>query len=165
MNRHRVRQISLFSCFVASSVLISTVAVLRFGSLASGVAYLRGQRIVVDGAIRNLGDVQAGDERIISFSLANVTGRSIRVLGSRLTCGCTESRGLPQRLSRTALETVELVFHPWEDQAGTNVEGRITLFLDDPLLNQLELSFNAFVTSGRSEQEPADALPTRPPSS
>ncbi len=145
------RLISAVFYLGTACLLLTAVARLQFGSIENSVAYLRGERIRVDEATRKLGQVRVGDTRVVRFSLTNLTGRAIKVLGSRVSCGCTEVRDVPESLSRSEAQSVELVFRPVGDQAGSNVEGMLTLFLDDPVVNQLSLTFNAYVTSDQSD--------------
>ena len=139
-------------CYLGiACLLLTAVALLQFGSIPNSLAYLRGERIRVDEATRKLGQVRVGDTRVVRYSLTNLTGRVIKVLGSRVSCGCTEVRNVPESLSRSKAQSVELIFRPVGDQAGADVEGTLTLFLDDPIVNQLSLTFNAPVTSDQSD--------------
>lgn len=132
-------------------LLLTSIAILKFGSVANSFSYLRGERIRVDEATRMLGQVHVGDTKVITYTLTNLTGRTVRVLGSSASCGCTEVREVPKSLLMSEAHLVELVFRPLDDQAGTKAEGTLTLFLDDPVVDQLSLRFSAFVTSDRSD--------------
>jgi len=68
-----------------------------------------------------------------------------RSVGSRMTCGCTEPRVIPQRLEVGSETAVEVLFHPLKEQVGESVEGMVTLFLDDSRMQRLDLMFTAEV--------------------
>ena len=60
----------------------------EFGSLANTLAYLNGERLLVDPGALSLGTGRRGEERVVHFAIRNRTGKEVEILGAKSTCGC-----------------------------------------------------------------------------
>lgn len=60
----------------------------EFGSLANTLAYLNGERLLVDPESLSFGTGRRGEERDLHFAIRNWTGKDVEVLGAKSTCGC-----------------------------------------------------------------------------
>lgn len=67
----------------------------RFGSLASALAYVRGDGLTPDVYARDFGTLSQSEPASVTFSLRNHTQRPITVLGAKPTCTCLVTSDLP----------------------------------------------------------------------
>lgn len=75
--------------------LLLIVAIMRFGSAASALAYLRGDSLIPDTYSKSFGSVGKGERPAVSFALRNYTKRPIKVLGTNSSCTCLVTSSLP----------------------------------------------------------------------
>jgi Protein of unknown function (DUF1573) len=88
---------------VAATVVLATlglgslalVGTYRFGSLASALAYLRGDRLIPDAYSKAFGVVDKGERPTVEFSIANSMERPVKILGANVSCTCLVTSGLP----------------------------------------------------------------------
>jgi hypothetical protein len=63
--------------------LFMALSVARFGSLALGLAYLKGVRLVMQPSTLDLGTCRAGEERHLSLRVVNLERQPVRLIGAR----------------------------------------------------------------------------------
>lgn len=82
--------------FVAAGIsLLLILGIWCFGSSASALAYLRGDRLIPDTYTKSFGTVERGEICLLTFSLKNWTKQPIKVLGARSSCSCLVTSDLP----------------------------------------------------------------------
>jgi len=125
--------------------LISGYGHFHFGSLRAAVAYLGGERLLVDQRVRSIGEVTRGYPSAFRYSLMNLTGRPVKILGARMSCSCTAVGSMPDTLPVAESRTIEFELTPSEQQPDGEITGTVRLFTDDPSHHELELAFVAQV--------------------
>ena len=93
---------------LATLVLLSWYC---FGSVTTGAAYLRGDRLIPDAYSKSFGIVDGGSTSTIVFKLRNFLNRPITVIGSRATCSCLLAEAVPLTVpaSRSSNFTIRVV--------------------------------------------------------
>jgi hypothetical protein len=89
--RRRVPTGWLLACLGGGGLLIAAVLAWgywQFGSLANTLAYLNGERLLVDPSTPSFGTAKRGEERDLHVTIRNLTGQQVKILGARSTCGC-----------------------------------------------------------------------------
>ena len=61
----------------------------RFGSMSAALAYLRGDRLLVDESSRTIDDVQSGSEIVVRYGFTNWAAHPVKLLGMSSSCSCT----------------------------------------------------------------------------
>jgi len=59
------------------------------------LAYLRGERLIIDPSVASLQVARMGEERSISFRVLNFTGRPVNLVGGTSNCVCVTIKDLP----------------------------------------------------------------------
>ncbi len=67
----------------------------RFGSAASALAYLRGDRLIPDTYTKTFGTVGKDEGPSVGFTLTNYTEQAIKVLGANASCTCLVASDMP----------------------------------------------------------------------
>jgi hypothetical protein len=75
--------------------LLLVVGTQRFGSAASALAYLRGDRLVPDAYRKSFGTVAKDERPSVEFLLRNWSKKPIKVLGVTRSCTCLATSDLP----------------------------------------------------------------------
>lgn len=119
----------------------------RFGTLAKGMAYARGERIFVDERIKSVPDVQVGREHRVAFALTNLADIPITVIGAKSSCGCTGIDGLPLKIS--GAETRQLVIKIKGSIPSNTREIGLRLYTDAPDAPEVEIGVIARMASAR----------------
>lgn len=70
-------------------------SVTAFGSPIAAFAWLQGNRLTVEPTVMDLGEVEAGPQRTVSFRVTNHGERPVTLVGGTSTCNCTATEGLP----------------------------------------------------------------------
>ena len=126
---------------LAGGVALAGYGVARFGCVPFALAYLRGERLVVDDASRQLGPVAVGEKRQIRYKLTNLSSTEVRVLGSNSPCACTVVNSMPDSFPAGSSRDVGIEFSPIPEQPRGDYVGVIRLFTDSDVNAQLELKF------------------------
>jgi len=71
------------------------VGIFWFGSIASALAYLRGDGLIPDAYTKSFGTATLNERPSVEFLLSNYTKQPIKVLGSNSTCTCLVTSNLP----------------------------------------------------------------------
>jgi hypothetical protein len=67
----------------------------ELGSLANVLAYVQGERLLVDPATCLFGTAPRGEERELHATIRNKTDRTIQILGARMNCTCMTTDEFP----------------------------------------------------------------------
>ncbi|HZV04527.1 MAG TPA: DUF1573 domain-containing protein [Gemmataceae bacterium] len=123
----------ILACFGGGCLLIAPVLVWghrEFGSIASTLAYLNGERLLVDPGTLSFGTIRRGEERDLRVTIRNRTGKDVKVVGARSTCGCMASvERFP--LSIADGDKQELTIHVEFIGKDSVFEKRIDYYTDD----------------------------------
>ncbi len=130
--------------------LFSALATARFGSPALGLAYLKGVRLVMQPSVVDLGTGRDGEERHLSFRVINLERQPVKLIGSRTTCGCVATKGIPVQIpgGGSRLVEVDVRINSRED-AG--FEQALAFFTDLPEQRTVEASIIAQVANSSAK--------------
>lgn len=78
---------------------VTVVGIQWFGSTASALAYLRGDRLVPDAYSKSFGTATKDERPSVKFLLRNCTGQPIKILGVTQSCTCMATSDLPMVIS------------------------------------------------------------------
>lgn len=78
---------SVFGAGLILSMIALTLT-LKFGSLGTGLAYLRGERLVFVPQTLEIGSGDENERRDYRLQLVNLSDRPIKIFGARANCGC-----------------------------------------------------------------------------
>jgi len=122
----------------------------RFGSAAAALAYVNGDRLLVDLSAKSLGDAPAGGRRTVRYALTNLSGRAVKILGARTSCSCAVVGGLPGELAAGETRAVEVaVTMP---AISSDIRGGVDVYTDDPRQGTLKLVYTGRVVTPRGPQ-------------
>lgn len=76
-------------------LVLTVIGYMRFGSVGSALAYLRGEHLIPDEIMKSFGTTSQGERPAVEFRLRNCTGQPIKILGANVSCTCLEARDLP----------------------------------------------------------------------
>ena len=109
------RSISTMTCTILlvnlALGILSLFGWIRFGSIASGVAYLRGDRLIPDTYFKSFGSVVKGSSPVVEFKLNNLTRHPITVFGAKFSCACTVPADLPMVLPPGEVTPLRVQIH------------------------------------------------------
>lgn len=144
---------------------ISSYAIRRFNNIIPAFRYLflitclilliellKNHRIIiqpkhgayVDNDKIQIGSVPAGEQKEFLIKVNNNLQRSLRILGSKMSCNCTTINNIPNFVPSQSSTDLTVGFTPSSTQRGRYV-GLITLYTDDPGNYQINVEFEAFV--------------------
>jgi hypothetical protein len=78
-----------------ATALVVLGSMYYFGSLATSLSYLAGDRLLVDSPSKYVGVVEAGEVQLLTFRFYNMNNSPIILLGSSASCSCTVADSLP----------------------------------------------------------------------
>lgn len=121
------------ACLGGGGVLIAAFLAwgyMAFGSLATTLAYLNGERLLVVPGTLSFGAARRGDEQDLKVTIQNRTGKEVKILGARSTCGCmgTEEK-FP--FSMADGDQRELTIQVWLVGKDSLIEKRVDFYTDD----------------------------------
>ncbi len=121
------------ACAAGGALLITAVLAWgywEFGSLSSTVAYLNGERLLVDPGTLSFGTCRRGEERDLQVTMRNRTGKEVKILGARSTCGCmVTTEKFPLSIGDRGQQ--ELAIHVWLTGKDSLFDKRIDFYTDD----------------------------------
>ena len=126
---------SILITLAATIGLASTAAIVsksRFGSVAAGIDYLAGKRILAEASERDFGVVPVGGEATARFRMSNLTGRPVVVLGGKTSCTCAMVTGLPLTIPPRGGADLTVVVRDRPGQGAHEVAENILLYTDSP---------------------------------
>lgn len=100
----KVRTAVLWYLFAPFAIICFTLF-LVFGSIADGLAYLRGYRVVID---RSSYDFDASQtSKSLAVKLRSIGWAPVTVQGVRTSCGCIRANGFPATLQFGSVESFD----------------------------------------------------------
>ena len=85
----------------------------RYGSIALAVAAVRGEALVPDAMTKTFVQAQSDQTYLVEFTLSNVTGTPIRIVGSRSSCTCVLAQdAFPVSVPPLGQTRIKVVVHP-----------------------------------------------------
>jgi hypothetical protein len=96
---------------VGGTLIVSVVAlglVLWHGSLRSALAHIRGETIVVNPGVVELGNGKAGEVRMVSLELTNYHEKPVRIVGGTSDCSCIATQDLPMDIPVNESRTIRV---------------------------------------------------------
>lgn len=131
--RWRGPMASILGCVGGGGLLISLALAWghwEFGSLSSALAYLNGERLLVDLGTLSFGTARRGEERDLQFTIRNRTGKEVKILGTRSTCGCmATAEKFPISIGNRGQQ--DLTIHVWLTGKDSAFEKRVDFYTDD----------------------------------
>ena len=115
----------------------------RFGSITAALSYAGGQRILVDTALKSLGNVAPGSSSTLKFTLRNLTDHSVTIQGAQSSCTCAIVNDVPCVIEPRGSKTLDLkVTTP----AGRKeIMGQISVYTDDADTSVIVLGYKGRV--------------------
>lgn len=130
---------------------LTLVAIVRFGSIPTALAYLSGERLLVAKSSKSFGAVEAGTQLEIPFEVMNHSDRTVTIVGARSSCDCTIASNLPStiRPGGVGTVTVRIKTGRWRG----NFSSTVTLYADDARRRSLALTIRGYVRRQTSAPE------------
>jgi hypothetical protein len=117
------------------------LAVVIFGSPVSALAWLRGERVVLEPAVFDLGPCQTGERHAVELRLRNRSEEPVRAIGGTTSCVCVATKGFPIDVPPGEERTVPV------DVVVTGNPGRfvqtVTIMLDGKSLRMVQAQLRA----------------------
>jgi hypothetical protein len=133
------------------ALILASYGIQRFGSIGKAIAYVRGERLLMDEPIRDLGQVQSGQTVQLSYSVTNWTGKPITFVGIRSSCTCAIPEVPEEILQDRQTGTVRVnVLVP---QKSGKFSGALTLFTDDLHYSSVVFGFTAYAVEKQLESD------------
>jgi len=120
----------------------------RFGSVAATLAYLGGERLLVDDLSKSVSGVKAGSPVVVRYTLTNLTGHPVTLVGKMASCSCTNIEGLPLTLAMSETRAVSATITLSKDKP--DLSGTIRLFTDDLHTPEIALAYSVHALPGSS---------------
>ena len=120
-------------------VLVVTLFIIwsdaTYGDFRSGWLRLGGYQLIAEQYLLDLGTVPAGESRLGTFWLQNLTGSSIVILGVQSDCSCLTTAELPIAIPGGAVFGFEVLFLADKVDSETEVIRRMILnvSVDQPI--------------------------------
>jgi hypothetical protein len=122
----------ILACLGGGGLLIAAVIAWgywQFGSLSCTLAYLNGERMLVDPGMLSFGTARVGEDRDLHVTIRNQTGKDVKILGARSTCGCIAAvEKFPLSIVDGARQ--ELTVHVWFTDKDSAFEKRVDYYTD-----------------------------------
>ncbi len=115
--------------------LVCMLACVLFGNLLHGgsvmiaLAYLRGERLIIDPIVAFANDGLPGEEREILFRVLNFTDRPVKLLGANSSCTCASTKDLPLVIPPAESRMLSVTYR--FSEAQSSLEEIVTLYTDD----------------------------------
>ena len=94
------------------------ISVWRFGSLAAGLSYVRGDAVHLETSYFWLGEVSRSETISVPVEIQNLCGEPIRVLGAQSSCYCVVVSDLPVEMGSLSACTIEIQIDPTAEKPG-----------------------------------------------
>jgi Protein of unknown function (DUF1573) len=133
----------------AGLVLLVGLAFYSFGSIGSAVAYVSGERLLLDRCSKSFGEVRPGERPLLRFDLTNTSDRAIAVLGARTQCTCLFAEGLPLSIPPGSRRAFHVAV-----KTGSRVgklQEPIQLYTDFPGQRELRLTVHGRILSSAAQ--------------
>lgn len=131
--RWRGSSMWLLACLGGGALLIAALLAWgywEFGSLSNTLAYLNGERLLVDPATLSFGAVRRGEERDLQVTIRNRTGKEVKIMGAKSNCGCM---GMEEKFPFSIAQggQRELTIHIWFTGKDSAFEKRVDFYTDN----------------------------------
>jgi uncharacterized protein (DUF58 family) len=139
------------SCFGAGLIALVLLGIgwLEFGSPARAVAFLRGERLLIEPPGVQLGLGIPGQKRTVHFVVTNLDSFPVRIVGSSTACTCVSVDNLPVEIAAGGTKQVVVnVTFPKQPEFNQDV-----LFFTD---SRRQPRLIASVSGSVSEPHPSD---------
>ena len=125
----------------ATLISLSILSIVRFGSPQAGRAWLSGTRIHVVNL--NLPKYfNKIDQKVkVEFGLSNLTGKTIRIIGSDSSCSCTLLDKIPDTLDPRLTVTISAEIKLDTNSETKESSGEIRLYTDHPRHPEILLKY------------------------
>jgi hypothetical protein len=131
--RWRGSSMWLLACLGGGGLLLAALLAWghwEFGSLANTLAYLNGERLLVDPRVISFGAVRRGEERDLHVTIRNRTGEEVKIIGAKSNCGCMATvEQFPCALANG--DQREFPIHIWFTGNESTFEKRVDFYTDD----------------------------------
>lgn len=137
----------ILACLGGGSLLIAVSLAWgyrEFGSLANTLAYLNGERLLVDPGSLSFGTARRDEERDLHLMIRNRTGKTVTILGGRTTCACMTTEKFPFSITNGSQR--ELTIHVWLTGKDPVFERRIDFYTDDEANPVIAVSIRGEIT-------------------
>ena len=126
------------------------------GSFGAGLAYLSGDRLLVDASSRSTGEVLIGEQAMLKFHLSNRSSTPITIFGAKSSCTCTATQDLPLTLPPSSVRTLRVTYRPRPSTKFGTFAETLRLYTDYPSQSTLPLAIVGHV--GRGQADPSQAI-------
>ena len=129
-----------FWSLVISAVIISGLGMwshFRYGSLRLGLSAAVGRELSVENSRLSFGSLDLHKQKVVSFSLHNLSNRPTTIIGSQSNCSCTYAQQLPIVIPARGHRSISISY-----TASTpgEVNEQIRLFTDNRTVPQIVLT-------------------------
>jgi len=118
------------------------------GTLHAGLAYLSGDRLLVDADSKSTGEVQIGEQATLEFLLSNRSSKPITIFGAKSSCTCTATSDLPMTLPPSSAQTLLVTYRPRPGTKPGTYPESLRLYTDYPTQATLPLVLVGRVAQG-----------------
>jgi hypothetical protein len=136
-------------CVLGGAAMLATAVFLlcrHFGSASLAAAWLDGQTFVVSPTEVDLGECDPKSYHDVTFTVANVSGREIRIVGSDASCACLKVDKLPITIAPGERRGISLrAYVSGEDEYSQN----LIIRLDDGELETAGVHIRARVRQAK----------------
>jgi hypothetical protein len=122
---------------------IAAIALYSFGSFGSALAYLSGDRLIVDAYTRSVGVVSEGERHAVFFKLTNMSNQAIEILGATSSCTCLVVDQLPVVLPPHGVFQLRIGIRT--KPRSSRIDERVRLITDREGQRHLDLRINGRV--------------------
>ncbi len=111
-----------------------------FGSPFDALAFARGESIVVRPSMVLLAPAAPGEPRVGKCAVRNLSGRTVRLIGSDACCGCRVTSGVPSAVGPGG--TTWLEFAVYAGNGGEEVRV-VSVYTDDGIVPEFRVQLRA----------------------
>lgn len=109
---------------------------IRYGSIRAAIVAQRGYVVVADSSLLSFGSLKVGTVTEVVFTVRNLSGKPVRIVGGSSSCDCMLVENLPTLLGPRATQTITISVH------GNDVghfSRSVELYIDSPRQTRLPL--------------------------
>ena len=117
---------------------------LQHGSVSAALAYVKGDRLLVDVGAKTLAPMSPGEKKTVTFWVTNRSSEPITILGAKSSCTCTAAGDLPLTIPAGATRPVAVGIHAGPKPAV--LDGTLKLFTDHPSKPVLTLRVKSMIS-------------------
>ena len=128
---------------------VAGVSLLFVDEPVGALAYLRGEPIIAQPSVTDVGDGSRGTQRLFHLQLTNRAHHSVRVVGGTSTCSCLAAVSLPITLAPGETRAID-VGVKFRGSSG-RFRHAFILLTDDATQDKVVAQFTGRVVAGSSE--------------